>query len=163
MTQLHDSLKSKNLFRWLNAYDCLPMVCRVDDNLIWTHTELSYEIVKRRLDASWDPSVPQPVVDWPRDIDDWPRDEDSQTKKAETVKDKAPTTRVVREIFSPNTEGREYYHVVSPQEEGVDVDYCEQEKTISSISIPLDVAEAVAHAILACAAEMREQEKRETT
>lgn len=154
MAQLHASLKSENLFSWLNAYDCLPMVCRVDvdNNLIWTHTQLGYDIVKRRLDASWNPSFPQPVVDWPRN-------EDSQTQKEETMKDKAPTTRVVREIFSPNTEGREYFHLVSPQEDGIDVDYCEQEEPVSSIRIPLDVAEAVAHAILACAAEMRAQEK----
>lgn len=68
-----------------------------------------------------------------------------------------PTTRVVREIFSPDSEGREYYNVVSPQEFEIEITYCEHDKEIAAFRIPLDTAEEIAHAIIACAKEMRAQ------
>lgn len=50
----------------------------------------------------------------------------------------------------------------SPQDDGIDIAYHEEDESVTSLRIPLDVAEAIAPAMLACAKEMRAQEEKGT-
>lgn len=152
MTKLVDLWQKDHIEQWLKDCNCMDAVFAVSDNTIWAHSKIDCDYVKAKLAAHWWRGLPFPTVDWPRD-------EDSKPERTEIVKDKAPTTRVVREIFSPDVEGRDYYHVVSPQDEGIDIAFHEEDHEGASLTIPLDVVEAVAYAMLACAKEMRAQEK----